>query len=279
MIPGGAGQSAVITLSVTGRLAQGVQQCHKISRWRRLERHRLARLGVLESQFCGVQGLAAAYYLARDHGITDVAVLEKRYIGSGGSGRPHHVTALARRQRVEALLPPGENLVVHDWDALQPGLKQAIQADISSAFFMYFILVILVAFSVLNTVLMSVFVRQRLTFFISSESRTYIDPLVGLLAAGDVVPAIGRRAALAETADAIRAIEAGSGSGKTVMGLYLIARRRQPAIVIVHTKDLAHQWVERIQQFLGIPEKEVGFIGGGRNKVGSRITGALVQSL
>lgn len=35
----------------------------------------------------GVHGLAAAYYLARDHGITDVAVLEKRYLGSGGSGR------------------------------------------------------------------------------------------------------------------------------------------------------------------------------------------------
>ena len=74
-------------------------------------------------------------------------------------------------------------------------------------------------------------------------------------------------------------LSAPTGSGKTVMGLYLIARRRQPAIVIVHTKDLAHQWVERIQQFLGIPEKEVGFIGGGRHKVGSRITVALVQSL
>ncbi len=35
----------------------------------------------------GVHGLAAAYYLARDHGISDVAVLEKNYIGSGGSGR------------------------------------------------------------------------------------------------------------------------------------------------------------------------------------------------
>jgi sarcosine oxidase, subunit beta len=35
----------------------------------------------------GVHALAAAYYLARDHGITDVAVLEKEYIGSGGSGR------------------------------------------------------------------------------------------------------------------------------------------------------------------------------------------------
>jgi sarcosine oxidase subunit beta len=35
----------------------------------------------------GVHGLAAAYYLAKDHGIRDVAVLEKNYIGSGGSGR------------------------------------------------------------------------------------------------------------------------------------------------------------------------------------------------
>ena len=65
------------------------------------------------------------------------------------------------QQEVEALLPTGEDLVVQDWDALQPGLKQAIKADISSAFFMYFILVILVAFSVLNTQLMSVLERTR----------------------------------------------------------------------------------------------------------------------
>jgi sarcosine oxidase subunit beta len=35
----------------------------------------------------GAHGLAAAYYLAKDHGITNVAMLEKNYIGSGGSGR------------------------------------------------------------------------------------------------------------------------------------------------------------------------------------------------
>ena len=35
----------------------------------------------------GAHGLAAAYYLAKDHGIRNVAVLEKNYIGSGGSGR------------------------------------------------------------------------------------------------------------------------------------------------------------------------------------------------
>ncbi len=65
------------------------------------------------------------------------------------------------KEQVEALLPNGQDLVVHDWDALQPGLKQAIKADMSSAFFMYGILVILVAFSVLNTQLMSVLERTH----------------------------------------------------------------------------------------------------------------------
>jgi sarcosine oxidase subunit beta len=35
----------------------------------------------------GAHGLATAYYLARNHGIRNVAVLEKSYIGAGGSGR------------------------------------------------------------------------------------------------------------------------------------------------------------------------------------------------
>lgn len=35
----------------------------------------------------GAHGLAIAYYLAARHGIVDVAVIERSYIGSGGSGR------------------------------------------------------------------------------------------------------------------------------------------------------------------------------------------------
>src|SRR5215468_5971837 len=35
----------------------------------------------------GGHGLAAAYYLARDYGMTNVAVLEKGYIGGGNTGR------------------------------------------------------------------------------------------------------------------------------------------------------------------------------------------------
>ncbi len=67
----------------------------------------------------------------------------------------------AYKPRVQALIPEGDDVVLHDWDALQPGLKQAIQADLGSAFFMYGVLVILVAFSVMNTQLMSVLERTH----------------------------------------------------------------------------------------------------------------------
>ena len=65
------------------------------------------------------------------------------------------------QQEAEELLPFGAELVVHDWEALHPGLKQAIQADLTSAWFMYGVLVILVAFSVMNTQLMSVLERTK----------------------------------------------------------------------------------------------------------------------
>jgi superfamily II DNA or RNA helicase len=70
-----------------------------------------------------------------------------------------------------------------------------------------------------------------------------------------------------------------TGSGKTVMALCMIARRRQPAVIVVHTKDLAAQWMERIEAFLGIPAAECGLIAGGRAKVGDKVSVALVQSL
>ena len=51
----------------------------------------------------GLHGLAAAYFLARDHGMTDVAVIEKRFMGFGGSGRN---TAIVRaNQRTQENVP------------------------------------------------------------------------------------------------------------------------------------------------------------------------------
>lgn len=69
-------------------------------------------------------------------------------------------------------------------------------------------------------------------------------------------------------------IEAGTGSGKTVMALALIARRRQPALVVVHTKELLYQWQERAGQFLGITP---GLVGDGRFEL-QPVTIAIVNS-
>ena len=62
---------------------------------------------------------------------------------------------------LRAVIASQNDLVALDWEALMPGLKQAIQADMTSAWFMYGVLIILVAFSVLNTQLMSVLERTR----------------------------------------------------------------------------------------------------------------------
>ena len=74
-------------------------------------------------------------------------------------------------------------------------------------------------------------------------------------------------------------LSAPTGSGKTVMALYMIAKRQQPALIVVHTKDLALQWIERTAEFLNLAAQEVGFIGGGKKTVGKKVTVALVQSL
>jgi superfamily II DNA or RNA helicase len=69
-------------------------------------------------------------------------------------------------------------------------------------------------------------------------------------------------------------IEAGTGSGKTVMALALLARRRQPTLVIVHTKELLYQWQDRVQQFLGV---EAGLVGDGHFEIAT-VTIAIVNT-
>jgi len=73
-------------------------------------------------------------------------------------------------------------------------------------------------------------------------------------------------------------IVAPPGAGKTVIGLRIIADKKQPALVIVHRKQLLDQWVERIMAFLGISKAEIGIIGQGKAKIG-QVTVATIQSL
>ena len=69
------------------------------------------------------------------------------------------------------------------------------------------------------------------------------------------------------------------GSGKTIIGLQIIAEKKLPALIVVHRKQLMEQWMERIESFLGIPKKEIGRIGQGKARTGKLITVAMIQSL
>jgi superfamily II DNA or RNA helicase len=74
-------------------------------------------------------------------------------------------------------------------------------------------------------------------------------------------------------------LSAPTGSGKTCMALYSIAQRKQPALIVVHTKELLNQWIDRIETFLKVPANQVGVIGNGKQTLGDRITVATVQTL
>jgi len=74
-------------------------------------------------------------------------------------------------------------------------------------------------------------------------------------------------------------IVAPSGSGKTIIGLELVVRRKLPALILVHRKQILDQWVERIRTFLGIPKAHIGQYSGTEKKIGKQITVGLLQSL
>ena len=74
-------------------------------------------------------------------------------------------------------------------------------------------------------------------------------------------------------------LAAGTAFGKTVAALWLVAERNTSTLILVNRRQLLDQWIQRIAQFLGIPEKEIGRIGGGRRKDTGRIDVATIQSL
>ena len=55
-------------------------------------------------------------------------------------------------------------------------------------------------------------------------------------------------------------LEAATGAGKTFMGTNMIVRRKQPTIILVHTKELLYQWRDSIKKFIGY---DAGLLGDG----------------
>lgn len=66
------------------------------------------------------------------------------------------------------------------------------------------------------------------------------------------------------------------GSGKTRMGIRLLAQMRKKTLVIVHTKELLNQWVEKLHEAL--PNTRIGTIMNGKFTDGEVVVG-LVQTL
>lgn len=83
-------------------------------------------------------------------------------------------------------------------------------------------------------------------------------------------------------------LSATTGFGKTVIGARIIAEKMTSALILVHTKELAVQWKERLEQFLVIDEKIqgnkrkasiIGQLGGGKNSLNGVIDIAIMQSM
>jgi len=74
-------------------------------------------------------------------------------------------------------------------------------------------------------------------------------------------------------------LNAPTGSGKTTIALAIIAARKQRCLVVVHTKELLQQWIDRASQFLNMAPDEIGIIGGGKKGIGERLTIGIVNSI
>ncbi len=69
-----------------------------------------------------------------------------------------------------------------------------------------------------------------------------------------------------------------TGSGKTTAGIAALAQVQLPTLVLVWTAGLVDQWVERIHAELGIPEDDIGIVGGGK-EVWRPVTVSMQQTL
>lgn len=74
-------------------------------------------------------------------------------------------------------------------------------------------------------------------------------------------------------------IAATTGFGKTVLAASLMAQRGVNTLIIVNRKQLIEQWKEKLAAFLDINKKQIGQIGGGKNKPSQYIDIAMIQSL
>ncbi len=74
-------------------------------------------------------------------------------------------------------------------------------------------------------------------------------------------------------------LSATTAIGKTVVASSIIASRKVNTLILVHRRELMDQWRERLSTFLSIEKKNIGIIGGGKEKRTGIIDIAIIQSL
>lgn len=87
------------------------------------------------------------------------------------------------------------------------------------------------------------------------------------------------RAAVELAAHDVGVFSAPPGTGKTVVGAYLVARRARNTLVVVHRSQLVDQWRAQLGLFLGLKPDSIGQIGGGKRNVTGVLDVAMIQSL
>jgi superfamily II DNA or RNA helicase len=70
-----------------------------------------------------------------------------------------------------------------------------------------------------------------------------------------------------------------SGSGKTVVGISIIASRNVNTLILVNRRPLMEQWQSQLANFLEIDSSKIGQIGGGKDKRNGQLDVAMLQSL
>lgn len=74
-------------------------------------------------------------------------------------------------------------------------------------------------------------------------------------------------------------LAAATGTGKTVVAAYCIAKRTTNTLVLVHRRQLLEQWKSQLAAFLDVSPESIGQIGGGKNQPSGIIDVATIQSL
>ena len=143
---------------------------------------------------CGPTNLELVRSIGADHVVdytrTDVAAADDRYdviVQLAGTTSP---------RRLRRALAPGGTLVLSSGQGRLSGIDRVVTA-----------------------ILLNPFVRERLAVFVTRENGADLATLAGLVAAGQVRPVIDRTYPLADTADALRYLEAGHARGKVVIAV------------------------------------------------------------